>query len=86
MVARMSPLFELSETALNFVLVMPLQPCLWGSWALYPKRHQTGGCLFDFVTQLGYMRQYLGRPPILLPSSLMTHAFSRPRLFWPLGQ
>jgi NADH-quinone oxidoreductase subunit L len=47
MVARMSPLFELSETALTFILVIgSLTALLMGLIGICAKRHQAGGCVF----------------------------------------
>jgi NADH-quinone oxidoreductase subunit L len=48
MVARMSPLFELSDTALNFVLVIGSITALFmGFLGHHPERHQARGGLLD---------------------------------------
>jgi NADH-quinone oxidoreductase subunit L len=50
MVARMSPLFELSDTALNLVLVIGgITALFMGFLGHYSKRHQACGRLFDPV-------------------------------------
>jgi hypothetical protein len=50
MVARMSPLFELSDTALNFVLVIGSHHgAVHGLPGHHPERHQARGGLFHAV-------------------------------------
>ena len=47
MVTRMSPLFELSDTALNFVMVIGAITALFMGFGHHPERHQARGGLFD---------------------------------------
>ncbi len=50
MVARMSPLFEFSDTALSFVTVIGATGALFlGILGIVPERHQAGGRVLDAV-------------------------------------
>jgi NADH-quinone oxidoreductase subunit L len=63
MVARMSPLFELSDTALNFVLSSARsRRCSWASWAS-SRTTSSAWSPTPRCRQLGYMTVALGARP-----------------------
>ena len=58
MVARMSPLFELSDTALNFILIIGHLALFIGFLGII-RTISSGHCLFDAFA-VGYMTVALG--------------------------
>ncbi|MBK8182287.1 MAG: NADH-quinone oxidoreductase subunit L [Candidatus Competibacteraceae bacterium] len=86
MVARMSPLFELSETALSFVLVIgPITALFMGFLGIIHNDIKRV-VAYSTLSQLGYMTVALGvsaYPAAIF--HLMTHAFFKALLFLGAG-
>ena len=86
MVARMSPLFELSETALSFILVIgALTAFLMGLIGIV--QHDIKRVVaYSTLSQLGYMTVALGASAYSIAIfHLMTHAFFKALLFLAAG-
>jgi len=86
MVARMSPLFELSETALSFILVIgALTAFLMGLIGIV--QHDIKRVVaYSTLSQLGYMTVALGASAYSVAIfHLMTHAFFKALLFLAAG-
>src|SRR3546814_17969791 len=86
MVARMSPLFELSETALNFVLFIGATTAFFTGLIGMVQNDIKRVVAYSTLSQLGYMTVALG----VSASSgavyhLMTHAFFKALLFLGAG-
>src|SRR5690348_10726583 len=86
MVARMSPLFELSETALSFVLVIGATTALFTGLIGIVQNDIKRVVAYSTLSQLGYMTVALG---VSMYSGavfhLMTHAFFKALLFLGAG-
>jgi len=86
MVARMSPLFELSSTALSFVLVMGATTALFTGLIGIVQNDIKRVIAYSTLSQLGYMTVALG---VSMYSGavfhLMTHAFFKALLFLGAG-
>ncbi|MBK9950320.1 MAG: NADH-quinone oxidoreductase subunit L [Candidatus Competibacteraceae bacterium] len=86
MVARMSPLFELSETALSFVLVIGSITALFMGFLGIVQNDIKRVLAYSTLSQLGYMTVALGvsaYPAAIF--HLMTHAFFKALLFLGAG-
>jgi len=86
MVARMSPLFELSETALSFVLVIGSITALFMGFLGIIQNDIKRVVAYSTLSQLGYMTVALGvsaYPAAIF--HLMTHAFFKALLFLGAG-
>jgi len=86
MVARMSPLFELSETALSFVLVIGSITALFMGFLGIVQNDIKRVVAYSTLSQLGYMTVALGvsaYPAAIF--HLMTHAFFKALLFLGAG-
>jgi NADH:ubiquinone oxidoreductase subunit 5 (subunit L)/multisubunit Na+/H+ antiporter MnhA subunit len=82
MVARMSPLFELSETALSFVLVIGATTALFMGFLGIVQNDIKRVVAYSTLSQLGYMTVALGVSAYSAAVfHLMTHAFFKALLF-----
>jgi NADH-quinone oxidoreductase subunit L len=86
MVARMSPLFELSETALTFVLVIGATTALFTGFLGIIQNDIKRVVAYSTLSQLGYMTVALGVSAYAAGVfHLMTHAFFKALLFLAAG-
>ena len=86
MVARMSPLFELSETALNFVMVIGAITALFMGFLGIIQNDIKRVVAYSTLSQLGYMTVALGASAYSVAVfHLMTHAFFKALLFLGAG-
>jgi len=86
MVARMSPLFELSETALNFVLFIGATTALFTGLIGIVQTDIKRVVAYSTLSQLGYMTVALGVSAYSAAVfHLMTHAFFKALLFLGAG-
>jgi NADH-quinone oxidoreductase subunit L len=86
MVARMSPLFELSETALSFVLVIGATTALFMGFLGVVNNDIKRVVAYSTLSQLGYMTVALGVSAYAgAIFHLMTHAFFKALLFLAAG-
>jgi NADH-quinone oxidoreductase subunit L len=86
MVARMSPLFELSDTALNFVLVIGAITALFMGFLGVIQNDIKRVVAYSTLSQLGYMTVALGLSAYgAAVFHLMTHAFFKALLFLAAG-
>ena len=86
MVARMSPLFELSDTALNFVLVIGAITALFMGFLGIIQNDIKRVVAYSTLSQLGYMTVALGASAYSVAIfHLMTHAFFKALLFLAAG-
>ncbi len=86
MVARMSPLFELSETALSVVMVIGAITALFMGFLGVIQNDIKRVVAYSTLSQLGYMTVALGASayPVAI-FHLMTHAFFKALLFLAAG-
>ena len=86
MVSRMSPLFELSDTALSFVLIIGSITALFMGFLGIIQNDIKRVVAYSTLSQLGYMTVALGVSayPIAI-FHLMTHAFFKALLFLGAG-
>jgi NADH-quinone oxidoreductase subunit L len=86
MVARMSPLFELSETALSFVLIIGAITAFFMALIAMVQYDIKRVIAYSTLSQLGYMTMALGASayPVAI-FHLMTHAFFKAVLFLGAG-
>jgi len=86
MVARMSPLFELSETALSFVMVIGAITALFMGFLGLVQNDIKRVVTYSTLSQLGYMTVALGASAYAAGIfHLMTHAFFKALLFLGAG-
>jgi NADH-quinone oxidoreductase subunit L len=86
MVARMSPLFELSETALSFVLVIGATTAFFMGLLGIVQNDIKRVVAYSTLSQLGYMVTALGASAYAAGIfHLMTHAFFKALLFLAAG-
>jgi NADH-quinone oxidoreductase subunit L len=86
MVARMSPLFELSDTALNFILVVGSITALFMGFLGIIQNDIKRVVAYSTLSQLGYMTVALGASAYSVAVfHLMTHAFFKALLFLAAG-
>ncbi|KIN89564.1 NADH-quinone oxidoreductase subunit L [Thauera sp. SWB20] len=86
MVARMSPLFELSDTALSFVLVIGATTALFMGFLGIVQNDIKRVVAYSTLSQLGYMTVALGVSAYSAAVfHLMTHAFFKALLFLGAG-
>ena len=86
MVARMSPLFEFSDTALNFVLVIGAITALFMGLLGIIQNDIKRVVAYSTLSQLGYMTVALGASAYSVAVfHLMTHAFFKALLFLAAG-
>ena len=86
MVARMSPLFELSDTALSFVLVIGATTALFMGFLGIIQNDIKRVVAYSTLSQLGYMTVALGVSAYSAAVfHLMTHAFFKALLFLGAG-
>ena len=86
MVARMSPLFELSDTALNFILVIGSITALFMGFLGIIQNDIKRVVAYSTLSQLGYMTMALGASAYSVAVfHLMTHAFFKALLFLGAG-
>jgi NADH-quinone oxidoreductase subunit L len=86
MVARMSPLFELSETALSFVLIIGAVTALFMGFLGIVQNDIKRVVAYSTLSQLGYMTVALGASAYAAGIfHLMTHAFFKALLFLGAG-
>lgn len=86
MVARMSPLFELSDTALSFVLVIGAITALFMGFLGIIQNDIKRVVAYSTLSQLGYMTVALGASAYSVAVfHLMTHAFFKALLFLAAG-
>ncbi|MDQ3617226.1 MAG: NADH-quinone oxidoreductase subunit L [Pseudomonadota bacterium] len=86
MVARMSPLFEMSETALNFVLFIGATTAFWTGLIGIVQNDIKRVVAYSTLSQLGYMTVALGVSAYSAAVyHLMTHAFFKALLFLGAG-
>ena len=86
MVARMSPLFELSQTALNFVLFIGATTAFWTGLIGIVQNDIKRVVAYSTLSQLGYMTVALGVSAYSAAVfHLMTHAFFKALLFLAAG-
>jgi NADH-quinone oxidoreductase subunit L len=86
MVARMSPLFELSETALSFILVIGGITALFMAFLGMVQNDIKRVVAYSTLSQLGYMTVALGASAYSVAIfHLMTHAFFKALLFLGAG-
>ena len=86
MVARMSPLFELSETALSFVIVIGATTALFMGLIGIVQNDIKRVVAYSTLSQLGYMTVALGASAYSAAIfHLMTHAFFKALLFLAAG-
>ena len=86
MVARMSPVFELSDTALSFIMVIGGITALFMGFLGIIQNDIKRVIAYSTISQLGYMTVALGASayPIAI-FHLMTHAFFKALLFLAAG-
>ena len=86
MVARMSPLFELSDTALNLILVVGSITALFMGFLGIVQNDIKRVVAYSTLSQLGYMTVALGASAYSVAVfHLMTHAFFKALLFLGAG-
>ena len=86
MVARMSPLFELSDTALSFVMVIGAITALFMGFLGIIQNDIKRVVAYSTLSQLGYMTVALGASAYSVAVfHLMTHAFFKALLFLAAG-
>ena len=86
MVARMSPLFELSDTALNLMLSVGAIPALFMGFLGIVHNDIKRVVAYSTLSQLGYMTVALGASAYSVAVfHLMTHAFFKALLFLAAG-
>ena len=86
MVARMSPLFELSDTALSFVMVIGAITALFMGFLGIIQNDIKRVVAYSTLSQLGYMTTALGASAYSAAIfHLMTHAFFKALLFLAAG-
>ncbi len=86
MVARMSPLFELSDTALNFILIIGSITALFMGFLGIIQTDIKRVVAYSTLSQLGYMTVALGASAYSVAVfHLMTHAFFKALLFLGAG-
>jgi len=86
MVARMSPLFELSETALSFILIIGSITALFMGFLGIVQNDIKRVIAYSTLSQLGYMTVALGASAYAAGIfHLMTHAFFKALLFLAAG-
>jgi len=86
MVARMSPLFELSDTALSFILVVGSITALFMGFLGIIQNDIKRVVAYSTLSQLGYMTVALGVSAYSVAVfHLMTHAFFKALLFLAAG-
>ena len=86
MVARMSPLFELSDTALSFVMVIGAITALFMGFLGMIQNDIKRVIAYSTLSQLGYMTAALGASAYSVAIfHLMTHAFFKALLFLAAG-
>ncbi|MDB0569685.1 NADH-quinone oxidoreductase subunit L [Ralstonia solanacearum] len=86
MVARMSPLFELSDTALSFVLIIGAITALFMGFLGIIQTDIKRVVAYSTLSQLGYMTVALGASAYQVAVfHLMTHAFFKALLFLGAG-
>ena len=86
MVARMSPLFEYSETALSFVLIIGATSALFMGFLGLVNNDIKRVVAYSTLSQLGYMTVALGVSAYSVAIfHLMTHAFFKALLFLAAG-
>jgi NADH-quinone oxidoreductase subunit L len=86
MVARMSPLFELSDTALNLILVIGSITALFMGFLGIVQNDIKRVVAYSTLSQLGYMTVALGASAYSVAVfHLMTHAFFKALLFLAAG-
>ena len=86
MVARMSPLFELSETALSFIMVIGATTALFMGFLGIVQNDIKRVVAYSTLSQLGYMTVALGASAYSAGVfHLMTHAFFKALLFLAAG-
>lgn len=86
MVARMSPLYELSETALSFVIIIGSITALFMGFLGLVQNDIKRVVAYSTLSQLGYMTAALGASAYAAGVfHLMTHAFFKALLFLAAG-
>lgn len=86
MVSRMSPLFELSETALSFILIIGSITALFMGFLGIIQNDIKRVVAYSTLSQLGYMTVALGASAYQVAVfHLMTHAFFKALLFLGAG-
>src|SRR3569833_575127 len=86
MVARMSPLYELSETALSFVMIIGAVTALFLGFLGIVQEDIKRVVAYSTLSQLGYMTVALGASAYAAGIfHLMTHAFFKALLFLAAG-
>ncbi len=86
MVSRMSPLFELSDTALSFVIVIGAITTLFMALIAIVQTDIKRVVAYSTLSQLGYMTMALGASAYSVAIfHLMTHAFFKAVLFLGAG-
>ena len=86
MVARMSPLFELSEAALSFILIIGAITALFMGFLAIIQNDIKRVVAYSTLSQLGYMTVALGASAYQVAVfHLMTHAFFKALLFLAAG-
>ena len=86
MVARMSPLFELSDTALGFVTIVGATTALFMAFLGIVQNDIKRVVAYSTLSQLGYMTVALGASAYSIAIfHLMTHAFFKALLFLGAG-
>ena len=86
MVSRMSPLYELSDTALNFILVIGAITALFMGILGIIQNDIKRVIAYSTLSQLGYMTVALGASAYQVAGfHLMTHAFFKALLFLAAG-
>ena len=86
MVARMSPLFEMSDTALNFIMVIGAITALFMGFLGIIQNDIKRVVAYSTLSQLGYMTVALGASAYSVAVfHLMTHAFFKALLFLGAG-
>ena len=86
MVARMSPLFELSDTALSFIMVIGAITALFMGFLGIIQNDIKRVIAYSTLSQLGYMTVALGASTYSVAVfHLMTHAFFKALLFLAAG-
>lgn len=86
MVSRMSPIFEMSDTALNFILVIGAITALFMGFLGIIQNDIKRVVAYSTLSQLGYMTVALGASAYSVALfHLMTHAFFKALLFLGAG-
>jgi len=86
MVARMSPLFELSDTALSFIMIIGAITALFMGFLGIVQNDIKRVVAYSTLSQLGYMTVALGASAYSVAvCHLMTHAFFKALLFLAAG-